>query len=106
MDFKDCIDFASENPVSYIATTEGDQPRVRAFMMWFADKSGFYFHTGASKNVYRQLKTNPRIEVCFITPKFEKMMRVTGCSGVPGQFQAEGQAAGGEALPQSFCGRT
>ncbi len=78
MDFKDCIDFASENPVSYIATTEGDQPRVRAFMMWFADKSGFYFHTGASKNVYRQLKNNPRIEVCFITPKFEKMMRVTG----------------------------
>lgn len=36
MSFQDCIKFANENPASYIATTEGDQPRVRAFLMWFA----------------------------------------------------------------------
>lgn len=78
MDLKDCTDFAQENPVCYVATSEEDQPRVRAFRMWFADESGFYFHTGSSKGVYRQLKNNPRVEVCFTSPGFEKMMRVSG----------------------------
>ncbi len=78
MDFEDCIKFANENPVCYIATEDGVQPRVRAFRMWYADRSGFYFHTGSTKNVYRQLQSNPRIEVCFCTPKFDRMMRVNG----------------------------
>ncbi len=78
MDLKDCIKFANENPVCYIATEEGDQPRVRAFLMWFADESGFYFHTGSPKNVFKQLSLNPKVEICFNTPKFDRMMRVTG----------------------------
>ncbi len=78
MDIKDCIKFASENPVCYIATEDGDWPRVRAFLMWFADESGFYFHTGFPKNVYRQLNRNPKVEICFNTPKFDRMMRLAG----------------------------
>ena len=82
MEFKDCIKFANENPVSYIATMDGDQPRVRAFLMWFADESGFYYHTGTAKSVYKQLKNNPRVEVCFYHPSSDlmakNMMRVTG----------------------------
>ena len=35
MDFSACTKFATENPVTYIATADGDQPRVRAFAMWF-----------------------------------------------------------------------
>ena len=27
MDFKDCINFANENRVSYVATCDGDQPQ-------------------------------------------------------------------------------
>jgi uncharacterized pyridoxamine 5'-phosphate oxidase family protein len=42
-DYQDCIKFANENPVCYIATMDGDQPRVRGFLMWFADEKGFYF---------------------------------------------------------------
>jgi len=42
-DSQDCIKFANENPVCYIATMDGDQPRVRGFLMWFADEKGFYF---------------------------------------------------------------
>ncbi len=78
MDLKDCIKFANENPVSYIATEDGDQPRVRAFLMWFADESGFYFHTGSPKNVFKQLSRNPKVEICFNTPKFDRTMRLTG----------------------------
>ncbi len=78
MDIKECIKFANENPVCYIATEDGDWPRVRAFLMWFADESGFYFHTGFPKNVYKQLNRNPKVEICFNTPKFDRMMRLDG----------------------------
>jgi len=79
MNFKDCVKFANENPTSYIATVDGDQPRVRGFWMWFADETGFYFHTGAMKSVYSQLKKNPKVEVCFYHPEDGGvMMRVAG----------------------------
>ncbi|OPZ44630.1 MAG: Pyridoxamine 5'-phosphate oxidase [Euryarchaeota archaeon ADurb.BinA087] len=81
MDISECIDFANANPVTYIATTDGDQPRVRAFAMWFADKTGFYYHTGTPKSVYSQLLKNPKAELCFYAPDPQsagRMMRVSG----------------------------
>ena len=81
MNYQDCIKFANENPVCYIATADGAQPRVRGFLLWFADENGFYFHTGATKAVCKQLKRNTPGEVCFYTPgdpQTAKMMRVAG----------------------------
>jgi len=81
VDLSECIRFATENPVTYIATVEGDQPRVRAFAMWFADSTGFYYHTGTPKSVYQQLKKNPKGELCFYAPGTQdagRMMRITG----------------------------
>ena len=79
MDFSDCVKFANENPTTYIATMDGDQPRVRAFAMWFADATGFYYHTGTPKAVWRQLAENPRVELCFYAPEGTgRMMRVAG----------------------------
>ena len=80
MDLSECTKFANENPVTYIATMDGDQPRVRAFAMWFADESGFYYHTGTPKKVWGQLSKNPKVELCFYSPAegAGKMMRVCG----------------------------
>jgi uncharacterized pyridoxamine 5'-phosphate oxidase family protein len=80
MQFEDCIKFANANPTCYLATMDGDQPRVRGMLMWYADKTGFYFNTGAMKDLYRQLKANPKVELCFFDPKSKnlQMMRVTG----------------------------
>lgn len=80
MQFEDCIKFANDNPSSYLATVEGDQPRVRGMLLWFADKTGFYYNTGASKDLYKQLQINPKVELCFFDPKSQnlKMMRITG----------------------------
>jgi uncharacterized pyridoxamine 5'-phosphate oxidase family protein len=81
MESAECIKFANENPATYVATVDGDQPRVRAFAMWFADKTGFYYHTGTPKKVCQQLKKNPNVELCFYAPGAQgagKMMRVTG----------------------------
>ena len=64
MDFRDCLKFASDNPVSFIASMEGEQPRVRAFLMWFADESGFYYHTGTAKSMAENMREAeiPRIK--------------------------------------------
>ena len=82
MDLKDCIKFATDNPVCYLATADGDQPRLRTFMMWYADESGFYFATLSPKEVMKQLQQNPKVELCFFNhapdPANWRQMRVTG----------------------------
>ena len=81
MDFTDCIKFANETPVCYLATLDGDQPRVRALGFWFSDKTGFYFQTGSVKDLYHQLKENNKVEACFWQRNEEStgiMMRVSG----------------------------
>ncbi|WP_366943737.1 pyridoxamine 5'-phosphate oxidase family protein, partial [Methanofollis sp.] len=59
---------------------DGDQPRVRAFAMWFANESGFYYHTGTLKKIWQQLTKNPKIELCFYAPADATgtMLRVAG----------------------------
>jgi pyridoxamine 5'-phosphate oxidase len=82
MDFQDCCKFATENPVCYLATADGDQPRVRTFLLWYADESGFYFVPMSVKEVAKQLQRNPKVEVCFYNnaadPADWKQMRVMG----------------------------
>ncbi|HTX61042.1 MAG TPA: pyridoxamine 5'-phosphate oxidase family protein [Methanobacterium sp.] len=81
MEFKDCIKFANEIPVCYLATVDGNQPRVRALGFWFADETGFYFQIGSVKDMYKQLKENNKVEACFWQPNEEStgiMMRVAG----------------------------
>jgi len=48
----------------YLATVDGDQPRVRPFgtVDIFEDK--LYIQTGKVKNVSKQMKANPKIEIC------------------------------------------
>jgi uncharacterized pyridoxamine 5'-phosphate oxidase family protein len=78
--FEDCVKFASENPMAWIATMEGDQPRVRAFGMWFADETGFYFQTATLKEIVAQLHENPKVEFAFYQPDdmTGTMLRVSG----------------------------
>jgi pyridoxamine 5'-phosphate oxidase len=82
MNLQDCIKFAAENPACFVATAEGDQPRVRTFLMWFADETGFYFATLSPKQVSKQLKANDKVEVCFFNHAQDMMaarqLRVTG----------------------------
>ena len=78
MSLKEYADFANENRTCYLATVEGDQPRVRALGMWYADETGFYFQAQSVKAMCKQLQTNPKVEVYFHTKDFSKVMRVSG----------------------------
>ena len=82
MGMQDCIRFAGENPICFVATTEGEQARVRALALWFANEEGFHFAILSPKQLRRQLKANPKIEVCFYNNPADlmeaKQMRLTG----------------------------
>jgi pyridoxamine 5'-phosphate oxidase len=80
MELADYIRFANENPGSFLSTVDGSQPRVRGFQLWYADKSGLYYSSAAGKDIYKQLKANPKVEACFVNTKSKDLqqMRVTG----------------------------
>jgi pyridoxamine 5'-phosphate oxidase len=78
MSLKEYADFANENKTCYLATADGDQPRVRALGMWYADETGFYFQAQTVKAFIKQLQKNPKVEVYFSTKDFSKAMRVSG----------------------------
>ncbi len=48
----------------YLATAEGDQPRVRPFGTVDIFEGKLYIQTGKSKNVSKQLQANPKAEIC------------------------------------------
>lgn len=50
----------------YIATVEGDQPRVRPFGTVDIFEGKLYFQTGKVKNVSKQLNENPKIEISAV----------------------------------------
>ena len=48
----------------YLATVEGDQPRVRPFGTAHIFEGKLYIQTGKSKSVSKQLSANPKCEIC------------------------------------------
>ena len=61
---QEVLDFLKECGVFYLATVEGDQPRVRPFGAMAVFEGRLYTQTGRVKNVSRQLAANPKAEIC------------------------------------------
>lgn len=82
MSFQECVKFANEVRRCFLATVDGDQPRVRTFGMCFADDTGFYFQTESMKSVSKQLKKNGKVEILFwfqaSSGSLGKQLRVSG----------------------------
>ncbi len=75
---KDVFDFIRENPVCTIATVDCDQPRVRGFLaVLFEGEDAIYFTTSTRKSVHEQLSRNPKVELCFLSPDYGRMLRVS-----------------------------
>ena len=68
--------FLEEAQTYYLATVEGDQPRVRPFGTALLCKGRLYIQTGKVKSVARQLAANPRAEICAF--KDGRWLRVSG----------------------------
>jgi uncharacterized pyridoxamine 5'-phosphate oxidase family protein len=60
----------------FIATVDGDQPRVRAFGTVVIFDNRICIQTGRKKNVSRQMKANPKIEICALDMSAGRWLRV------------------------------
>ena len=63
---KEVYDFLKKCGTYYLATMDGDQPRVRPFGTVDIFEGRLYIQTGRVKNVARQMKADPKIEICAV----------------------------------------
>lgn len=68
--------FLKEAGTYYLATVEGEQPRVRPFGTVNVFEGKLYIQTGKKKDVSRQIAKNPRVEICAF--KDGKWLRLSG----------------------------
>ena len=64
---KRVYEFLKNAEVYYLATVEGDQPRVRPFGTIHEFEGKLYIQTGKIKPTSRQLAANPKAEICAFT---------------------------------------
>lgn len=58
------VEFLKKAGTYYLATVDGDQPRVRPFGTAHVFEGKLYIQTGKVKEVSKQLLTNPKAEIC------------------------------------------
>lgn len=68
--------FLKKAEVYYLATVDGDQPRVRPFGTAHIFEDKLYIQTGKVKDVAKQLAANPKAEICAF--KDGTWLRVAG----------------------------
>jgi len=73
---KQVCDFLKQAGTYYLATVEGDQPRVRPFGTAHIFEDKLYIQTGKSKPVAKQIAANPKVEICAMAG--DEWIRVTG----------------------------
>ena len=69
-------DFLKQAGVYYLATVEGDQPRVRPFGTVNIFEGKLYIQSGKKKDVAKQIAANPKAEICAF--KDGKWIRIAG----------------------------
>ena len=69
-------DFLKQAGTYYLATVDGDQPRVRPFGTVNIFEGKLYIQTGLKKDVAKQIAANPKVELCAF--KDGSWIRVAG----------------------------
>lgn len=70
------LKFLKDAETYYLATVEGDQPKVRPFGTAHIFEGKLYIQTGKVKDVSKQLHQNPKSEICAF--KNGEWLRVSG----------------------------
>ena len=61
---KEVRDFLKECGVYYLASIDGDYPRVRPFGTAEIFEDHLYIETGKNKDVFKQIQKHPKVELC------------------------------------------
>ena len=79
--------FLKDAGTYYLATVEGDQPRVRPFGTAHIFEGKLYLQTGKAKPVAQQILANPRVELCAF--KDGVWLRVAGELALDDRLEAK-----------------
>ena len=69
-------EFIKDCGVYFLATVEGNQPRVRPFGTMEIFEGKLYIQTSKTKNVSKQIEKNPLVEICAY--KNGNWLRISG----------------------------
>lgn len=95
---QEVLKFLKDNAPFFVATVDGDKPRVRPFGFVMEFEGKLWFTTSNKKRVYRQLKANPYVEVSTATPKGE-WLRVAGKAVFDSELAARAKSKAIESSP-------
>ena len=73
---QEVYDFLKECGTYYLATVDGDKPRIRPFGTVDIFENRLYIQTGKVKNVSKQLEKNPNASICAF--KDNRWLRLEG----------------------------
>ena len=73
---EEILKFVKECGVYYLATVDGDKPKVRPFGTLEIFEGHLYIQTGKSKEVSKQIEKNPNVELCAF--KDGRWIRIAG----------------------------
>ncbi len=66
---EEAIDIIRDAGFGFLATTEGNQPRVRPMMPYLTEDGELLLALLARSRTITQIKSNPNVEVCFVDRK-------------------------------------
>lgn len=74
---QEILKFLKDNAPFFVSTVDGGNPRVRPFGFVMEFEGKLWFSTNNKKNVYKQLKANPHVELSTASPD-GRWIRVKG----------------------------
>jgi len=88
---KKVLDFLAAAGTFYLATVEGDQPRVRPMGLVMMHDGRLCFSTNNRKPMFAQMAANPKVEFCAATPD-GRWLRLSGTARFVTTLAAKQQA--------------
>ena len=70
--------FIKECGAYFLATVDGDEPKVRPFGTIEIFEGKLYIQTGKSKNVSKQIQKNGKVQLCAMDKTCSKWLRLSG----------------------------
>ncbi|UCD09962.1 MAG: pyridoxamine 5'-phosphate oxidase family protein [Dehalococcoidales bacterium] len=86
---EEIFEIIKANPIAWMATVEGNQPRVRAMGIPKADENGIIIQTWTIKDIHQQVVDNPKMELCFNDLKGGIQVRVSGAAEIINDVDAK-----------------
>lgn len=70
-------EYLKDSGTFYLATCEGDQPRVRPFGALDIFEGNIYIQTGNVKKVFAQMQKDPKVEICAMSKDGRTWIRIS-----------------------------